>query len=109
MELFFVGEPLSVFKKANLVSMNKATMENHKNVSTKIVAASFENEIGSEEVSTERVWRQYGFFDSRKFEYSMEKVNYPENTILYLNQAYLNVKEKQKKSIIVIFLFWDRC
>ena len=85
--------------------MSKATTENDKNVSTKIVAANFENEIGSEEVSTERVWRQYGFFDSRKSDCSTKKVNYPENTILYYNQAYLTEK---KKSIIVIFLFWHR-
>ena len=30
--------------------------ENDKNISTKIVAATFENEIGSEEVSGETVW-----------------------------------------------------
>ena len=77
--------------------MSKAITENDKNVSTKIVVATFENEIGSEEVSAERVWRQYGFFDSRKSNYSMEKVNYSENTILYLNQAYLTVKKNQKK------------
>ena len=63
MELFFVGEPSSVFKNANLVSMSKATTENDKSVSMKIVAATFENEIGSEEISAERMWRQYGFFD----------------------------------------------
>ena len=62
------------------------------------MAAIFENKIGSEEISAERVWRQYGFFDSGKSYFSMEKVNYPENTILYLNQAYLTVKE----------MFWDR-
>ena len=59
------------------------------------MAAIFENKIGSEEISAERVWRQYGFFDSGKSYYSMEKVNYPENTILYLNQAYLTVKENK--------------
>ena len=31
--------------------MSKATTENDRNISTKIIAASFENEIGSEEVS----------------------------------------------------------
>ena len=72
------------------------------------MAATFENEIGSEEVSGERVWRQYGFFDSRKSDYGMEKVNYPENTILYLIQGYLTVKKTPKKHTIVIFLFWGR-
>ena len=40
----------------NLISMSKAMTENDKNISTKIVAATFENEIGSEEVSGETVW-----------------------------------------------------
>ena len=54
----------------------------------------FENEIVSEEISPEGVWRQYGFFDLRKSDYSMEKVKYLENTILHLNQIYLTVKKK---------------
>ena len=48
-------ETSSVFKKANLVSMSKATNENDRNISTKIIAPTFENEISSEEVSRERV------------------------------------------------------
>ena len=56
----FVGESSSVFKRANLVSMSKATTENNRNVSTKIVAATLENEIESEEFSGEKAWRNYG-------------------------------------------------
>ena len=59
------------------------------------MAATFENEIGSEEVSAKRVRRQYGFFDSRKSDYSMEKVNHPEKTV--------KKKQKTKETIIVIF------
>ena len=76
--------------------MSKATTENDRNISTKKVAATFENEIGSEEVSGERVWKQYGFFDARKTDYSMEKVNFHENTLCYLNQSYLIVKKNKK-------------
>ena len=72
--------------------MSKATTKNDRNVNTKIVAATFET--GSEEVSAERLLRQYGFFNSRMSDFAMEKVNYPKNTILYLNQAYLTVKKK---------------
>ena len=79
--------------------MSKATTKNNRNVSTKIVAATFENEIGSEEVSAERVW-QYGFFDSQTSDFAMEKVNYLENTILYLNQTYLTVKKTQKNLLL---------
>ena len=37
-------------KKANLVSMSKATTENDTNVSINIVAATFENEFDFKEV-----------------------------------------------------------
>ena len=50
------------FKKANLVSISKATTENNKNVRTKIVAATFENKIESEEVSGEKVQRNFAGF-----------------------------------------------
>ena len=66
----------SGFKKANLVSMSKATTKNDKKVSTEIVVATFENESGSEEVSGEKVWRYYEHFDARKSDYSMAKVNF---------------------------------
>ena len=77
--------------------MSKATIENDKTVSTKIVAATFENNLGSEEVSGERVLRSYGFFDARKSNYSVEKVNFPENTLHHLNQSYLTVKKNKKE------------
>ena len=80
--------------------MSKATTENDRSIGTKIVAATFGNEIDSEEVSGERVWKQYGFFDTRKSDYSMEKVHFPENLLFYLNQSYLTVKKKQKDLLL---------
>ena len=50
------------------------------------------------------MWRQYGFFDARKSDYGMEKVNFPESTILYLNQAYLTVKKSKKKYYCDFFI-----
>ena len=44
--------------------MSKATTENDRDVNTKIVAATFENETGLEEVSGEKGWKRYGFFDT---------------------------------------------
>ena len=81
----FVGEISSGFKEANLVSMTRAATENDKNVSTKIVAATFENSFRSAEVSGEKVWKNFSYFDARKSDYLIEKVNFLENTLLYLN------------------------
>ena len=92
------------FEKANLVSMSRATTENDKYVSPNFVAATFENDIESEEVSGEKVWRNSGYFGSRKSDYSMEKVNFPENILFYMNQAYLTVKKTPKRSFILNIL-----
>ena len=92
------------FKKANLVSMRKATTKNDKNVSTNFVVPTFENGIESEKVSGERVWRNSGYFGSRKPNYFMEKVNFPINSLFYVNQSYLMAKESPKRSFILNIL-----
>ena len=74
----FLGS--SGFKKTNFVSMTEATTDNDKNVSTKSVTAMFENELGSEEVSGERVCKSFGYFDAKKSDFYMEKTNLTENT-----------------------------
>ena len=76
--------------------MTRDATENDRNVSSKTVAATFENYFGSAEVSSEKVWEKVGFFDARKSENSLEKVNFPKNTLIYLNQSYLTVKENKK-------------
>ena len=55
--MVFLGS--SGFKKANILSMTKATTKNDKNVSTKIVAVTFKNEFGSEEISGKKVCRNF--------------------------------------------------
>ena len=87
----FLGKISPGFKRANLVSMTKAATKNDKNVSTKIAAATFENDFASA-VSGEKVWKNFDYFDAIKSDYSMEKVDFPENTLFYLNQSYLTGK-----------------
>ena len=81
--------------------MTRAATENDKNVSTKIVAPTFENDFRSAEVSGENVWKNFGYLDARKSDYLMEKVNIPQNTLFYLNQSYL---EKMFGRISVIWM-----
>ena len=102
-ENFFVvlGKIYPSFKiEAKLVSMTRAATENEKNVNTEIVVRTFENDFGSGVVSGE-VWKKFGYFEAWKPNYSMKKVNFPENILFYLNQSYLTIKKK--KSIVTIF------
>ena len=62
------------FKSANLVSLTKSATKTDRNLTTKIVAASFENDIGSTEVSAEKVVKDFRCFEARKSDYSMKKV-----------------------------------
>ena len=43
-----------------------------------------------EKLSGERVWKENGFFKDIRPELNLEKVNMPENTIYYVNQAFLS-------------------
>ena len=61
------------FKSTNLVSQTRSAKESDGNLTIKIVAASFENDIGSTDVSGEKVWKDFGFFEARKSDYLMEK------------------------------------
>ena len=76
--------------------MTKAATENDRNVSTKTGAATFENNLGSVEVSAEKVWKTFGYFDARKSDYLMGKVNFPDNTLFYFNQLYLPSRRTRK-------------
>lgn len=71
--------------------MTRAATEDDKNVNTEIVLTTFENDIGSGVVSG-KVWKKFGYFEAWKPDYSMEKVNFPENILFYLNQSYLSIK-----------------
>ena len=85
--------------------MSRATTENGKNISTNFVAAMFENDIGPEKVSREKVLANFGHFGASKADYSMEKVNFPENTVLRESILFVHQK-KQKDLLLGIFHDW---
>ena len=77
------------------MSLSKASVKNNRNVSPNIFAATIENVNETVEVSGEKVWKKHGFFNAIKPDFNMEKVNYPENTLFYINQSYLTVKNNK--------------
>ena len=81
-----------VIKSANLLTLIKKTTDNNKNYTTKLVAENFnKDDLSPQEISGERVWKQAGFFGEIRTDYNMEKVNFPENSLIYTNQAYLTI------------------
>ena len=45
---------------------------------------SFQDE---EPKNTEHVWQESGFFDDHQSDLTIPKVNFPENTLIYVNQG----------------------
>ena len=78
------------------MSLSKASIENNRNVNTNFFAATIENENETVEMSGEKILKKHDFFNAIKSDFNMEKVNYPENTLFYINQAYLTVKNNKK-------------
>lgn len=76
--------------------MAKRLADNDNNISTKIVVTRFEQNIDAIEVSGEKIVKILGYFSNQKFDYNMEKVICPENTIYYVNQGYLTVQKNKK-------------
>ena len=77
--------PVSNLKKANLMSLSRALVENNRNVNTNFFAATIENENETVEVFRENVWKNLGFLNAIKPDFNMEKVNHRENTSFYVN------------------------
>ena len=100
-----VDESSNILRKANLVSISKTTTENDRNVRTKIAAATFGNEISSEKVSGEGVWKQYGFFDSRKSDCGMEKSELSGEYHTVFKSGLSNCQKNQKNLHLWFFYF----
>ena len=63
----------------------------------KLVAEKVDqNSMMSEEISGERVWKEANFGGELRTDYNMEKVNFPENSLIYINKAHLTIQKNKK-------------
>ena len=78
--------PAGKFQKASMMILSKEMTEKDRSLKTQLLIT--ENE-GKDVLSGEKVWKNNGFFEDIKPEMNLEKVNLPENTLIYINQSYL--------------------
>ena len=63
----------------------------------KLVAEKVDqNSMMSEEISGERVWKEDNFWGELRTDNNMEKVNFPENSLVYINKAHLTIQKNKK-------------
>ena len=81
--------------KTNVISLTKNIVENDKNVETQIIASKFIDEVKNI-TSGRHLWSIFGYFSEQTSNFNLGKVNYPENAVIYINQAYLTIKNNEK-------------
>ena len=82
-------------KNAETIKLTKQVAGPNQNFSTTLVAKSLKNENVSE-IAAEPIWKKIGYFGQLRSNYILEKVNFPKNAYLYINQAYVTVPKSKK-------------
>ena len=72
------------------------------NIQTTIVVTRFEN---GNEKNTTCVSPEFGYFKQKPCDFGMEKENYPENSIIYIYQGYLTIKDNKRLCYADCYIF----
>ena len=73
--------------------MTKKWVLSDKSIETHLQKLNFGNGNGK---STTFVWPEYGYFKKQLCNFGMKKENFPKNSIIYVNQGYLTIKDNKK-------------
>ena len=72
-------------EKANMLLLSKEMTDKDKSMKTQLLYKPKEDKL-----SGEKIWKEDGFFKSVTAQLNLEKVNIPENCLLYVNQGFLS-------------------
>ena len=78
-------------EKANLLLLTRHATEKDRSLKKQLLV--FNSKSGEDVPIRERIWSEQGFFGDERSDFGMPKVDYPEKTLIYVNQAYLTVKK----------------
>ena len=70
-----------------MLLLSKEMTDKDRSMKTQLLIRS---NTSDEKLSGEKVWKENGFFKDIRPELNLEKVNMPENTLYYVNQAFLS-------------------
>ena len=89
-------------------NLGKISMTNNlefpdKTVEITLTATEFQNGNGK---NTTNIWPEHGYFKQQPCDFGIDKENFPENSIIYVNQGSLTIKGN-KKLYYVDYFFID--
>ena len=77
---------ISKLEKANMLLLSKEMTDKDKSMKTQLLYKSKQEN----KLSGEKIWKKDGFFKDVRADLNLEKVNIPENCLLYANQGFLS-------------------
>ena len=72
-------------EKANMLLLSKEMTDKDRSMKTQLLVKPKDDKL-----SGEKIWKQDGFFKDVRAGLNLEKVNIPENALLYINQGFLS-------------------
>ena len=85
-------------EKANMLLLSKEMTDKDRSMKTQQLIRS----NADEKISGEKVWKENGFFKDIRPELNLEKVNMPENTLYYVNQAFISTVKNGELAMYVL-------
>ena len=94
----------NAIKQASVLAKSKQSADSGRSFSTLIVAESNKSGGEASEIAGKPFWKSFGFFGKARTDFGLEKVNFPENALFYLNQSYLIIQKSKKNHYVDYFL-----
>ena len=87
-------------KKASMMFLSKEASNKDQQLKTQMLV-SFQDD---ESRNTENVWQESGFFDDHRSDLTIPKANFPENTLVYVNQGTVSLVKGGDQAIYLKFV-----
>ena len=76
-----------MLEKANMFILTKEATEKERSLKTQFLLSA--NSQPVEKMHREQIWEKNGFFFDERTDFNIDKKNFPENALCYVNQDYL--------------------
>ena len=96
----FIAKVGNQNKKASVLFLSKEAYSKDAQLKTQMVLSVQDDESKS----TENIWKENGFFGDQRAELTILKANFPENTLVYVNQGTVSLVKGGEKAISLDFV-----
>ena len=101
--------PLGALEKANMLLMTKEATDKGRSFKTQMLLSTAENSNSlSEKTSGEPVCKKPGYFSYEKADFNIEKRDFRENALCYINHGVVVVYKDIRPVLNFLFFFYDK-